>query len=98
MLFSPDRFLIKHDRATGLSIKALGNQYARRLEAASSNQVTVSSSNETSCLSVVCSPDTLGKCRSSVVIAKSTQSTTSTILENNPKNSENGLVADTSNM
>lgn len=92
MLFSPDRFLIKHDRATSLSIKALGNQYARRLEAASSNQATVSSS------SVVCSPDILGKCRSSVVIATSMQSTTSTAVENTTENSENGFGADTSNM
>ncbi|XP_055834762.1 transcription factor MYB3R-1-like [Solanum dulcamara] len=92
MLFSPDRFLIKHDRATSLSIKALGNQYARRLEAASSNQATISSS------SVVCSPDILGKCRSSVVIATSMQSTTSTAVENTTKNSENGFGADTSNI
>ncbi|MCD7469523.1 DNA binding transcription coactivator transcription factor [Datura stramonium] len=97
MLFSPDRFLIKCDRATSLSNKALGNQYARRLEAAS-NQVTVSSSFETSCLSSVCSPDILGKRRSSVVIATSMQSTTSTALENTAKNSENGFGAETSNI
>ncbi|XP_049380715.1 transcription factor MYB3R-4 isoform X1 [Solanum stenotomum] len=92
MLFSPDRFFTKHDRATSLSIKALGNQYARRLEAASSNQATVSSS------SVVCSPDVLGKRQSGVVIATSMQYTTSTALENTTENSENIFGADTSNI
>ncbi|XP_059314535.1 transcription factor MYB3R-1-like [Lycium ferocissimum] len=91
MLFSPDRFLIKCDRATSLSNKALGNQYARRLEAAS-NQVTASSSFETSCLSIVCSPDILGKHRST------TQSTMSIALENTAENSENGFGAETSNI
>ncbi|KAJ8552138.1 hypothetical protein K7X08_028581 [Anisodus acutangulus] len=91
MLFSPDRFLIRHERATSLSNKALGNQYARRLEAAS-NQVTISSSFETSCLSVVCSPDILGNHRST------TQSTTSTALENTAENSENGFGVETSNI
>ncbi|XP_016473293.1 myb-related protein 3R-1-like isoform X1 [Nicotiana tabacum] len=88
LFFSPDRFLIKCDRATSLSNKALGRQYARRLEAAS-NQVTVSSSFETSCLSVVCSPDICGKHRGSVVIA------TSTALENTAEDSENGFGAET---
>lgn len=92
MLFSPDRFFTKHDRATSLSIKALGNQYARRLEAASSNQATVSSS------SVVCSPDILGKRQRGVVIATSMQYTTSTALENTTENSENVFGADTSNI
>ncbi|KAH0713823.1 myb-related protein 3R-1-like [Solanum tuberosum] len=91
MLFSPDRFFTKRDRATSLSIKALGNQYARRLEAASSNQATVSSSY------VVCSPDVLGKRQSGVVIATSMQYTTSTALENTTENSENVFGADTSN-
>lgn len=92
MLFSPDRFFTKHDRATSLSIKALGNQYARRLEAASSNQATVSSS------SIVCSPDVLGKSQSGAFIATSMQYTTSTALENTTENSENVFGADTSNM
>ncbi|XP_016546938.2 LOW QUALITY PROTEIN: transcription factor MYB3R-1 [Capsicum annuum] len=97
MLVSPDRFLIKCDRATSLSNKALDNQYAGQLEAAS-NQVNVSSSFETSFLSVFCSPDILGKCRSSVVKATSMQSTTSTALVNTAENSEKGFGAETSNI
>ncbi|XP_016479134.1 transcription factor MYB3R-1-like [Nicotiana tabacum] len=88
LFLSPDSFLIKCDRATSLSNKALGKQYARRLEAAS-NQVTVSSSFETSCFSVVCSPDIRGKRRSSVVLA------TSAALGNTAEDSENRFGTET---
>ncbi|KAK4338015.1 hypothetical protein RND71_042502 [Anisodus tanguticus] len=83
LFFSPDRFGAKSDRATNLSNKALGNQYARRLEAVS-NQGSVSSSFETSCFSVICSPRIRGKKDgSSFVITTSMQSAlTSTALEN----------------
>lgn len=83
--------MIKCDRATSLSNKALGKQYARRLEAAS-NQVTVSSSFETSCFSVVCSPDIRGKRRSSVVLA------TSAALGNTAEDSENRFGTETLSM
>ncbi|KAK4422281.1 Transcription factor R-4 [Sesamum alatum] len=55
IFFSPDRFGIKTDRAIGLSPRALGNQYSRRLDAVSKHGAILSSS-ETSCFSVICSP------------------------------------------
>ncbi|KAK4730335.1 hypothetical protein R3W88_023323 [Solanum pinnatisectum] len=96
LFFSPDRFGANSDRATNLSNKALGNQYARRLEAAS-NQGSVSSSFETSCFSVICSPRIRGKKDgSSFVITTSMQSApTSTALENSAETSGNGVGAET---
>ncbi|MCE3214783.1 DNA binding transcription coactivator transcription factor [Datura stramonium] len=96
LFFSPDRFGAKSDRATNLSSKALGNQYARRLEAAS-NQGSVSSSFETSCFSVICSPRIRGKKDgSSFVITTSMQSApTSSALENTAETSGNGVGAET---
>ncbi|KAG8381864.1 hypothetical protein BUALT_Bualt05G0017100 [Buddleja alternifolia] len=55
LFFSPDRFGIKSDKAINLSARALGNQYSRRLDAASKNG-SILSSSETSCFSVLCSP------------------------------------------
>ncbi|KAK4364918.1 hypothetical protein RND71_016276 [Anisodus tanguticus] len=96
LFFSPDRFGAKSDRVTNLSNKAIGNQYARRLEAAS-NQGSVSSSFETSCFSVICSPRIRGKKDgSSFVITTSMQSApTSTALENACETSGNGVGAET---
>ncbi|KAI3454073.1 hypothetical protein Pfo_010736 [Paulownia fortunei] len=54
IFFSPDHFGIKTDRAIGLSARALGNQYSRRLDAVSKNGAVLSSSE--SCFSVLCSP------------------------------------------
>lgn len=98
LFFSPDRFGAKSDRATNLSNKALGNQYAKRLEAAS-NHGSVSSSFETSCFSVICSPRIRGKDGSSFVITTSMQSApTSTAVENSAETSGNGVGAETVNM
>ncbi|CAN4128187.1 unnamed protein product [Withania somnifera] len=99
LFFSPDRFGAKSDRATNLSYKALGSQYARRLEAAS-NQGSVSSSFETSCLSVICSPRIRGKKDgSSFVITTSMQSAPmSTALENSAETTGNGAGAETVNI
>ncbi|CAN4076545.1 unnamed protein product [Withania somnifera] len=96
LFFSPDRFGAKSERAKTLSNKALGNQYARRLEAAS-NQGSVSSSIETSCFSVICSPRIRGKKDgSSFVISTAMQSApTSTSLENSAETSGNGVGAQT---
>ncbi|XP_059275220.1 transcription factor MYB3R-1-like [Lycium ferocissimum] len=96
LFFSPDRFGAKSDRATNLSNKAIGNQYARRLEAAS-NQGSVSSSFETSCFSVICSPRIRGKKDgSSFVITTSMQSApTSTALENAAETSGNVVGTET---
>ncbi|KAL0330751.1 UNVERIFIED_CONTAM: Transcription factor R-4 [Sesamum angustifolium] len=55
LFFSPDRFGIKGDRSIGLSARALGNQYARKIDAVSEHGASLSSA-ETSCLSVLCSP------------------------------------------
>ncbi|KAM3282295.1 transcription factor MYB3R-1 [Capsicum chacoense] len=94
LFFSPDRFGAKSDRGTNLSNKALGNQYSRRLEAAS-NQGSVSSSFETSSFSVICSPHIHGKKDgSSFVITTSMQSApTSTALESSAETSGNGAGA-----
>lgn len=54
LFFSPDRFVIKNDRAIGLSARALGNQSSRRLDAVSKHGAILSSSD--SCFSVLCSP------------------------------------------
>lgn len=99
LFFSPDRFGAKSGRATYLSSKALGNQYARRLEAAS-NQGSVSSSFETSCFSVICSPRIRGKKDgSSFVITTSMQSAPApTALDNSAETSGNGVGAETVSM
>lgn len=55
LFFSPDHFGIKSDRSIGLSARALGNQYSRRIEAISKPGALLSSA-ETSCFSVLCSP------------------------------------------
>ncbi|CAA3007742.1 Hypothetical predicted protein [Olea europaea subsp. europaea] len=55
LFFSPDRFGIRSDRAIGLSAKAHGNKFSRRLDAPSKH-VAILSSPEIPCLSVVCSP------------------------------------------
>ncbi|KAL0394060.1 UNVERIFIED_CONTAM: Transcription factor R-1 [Sesamum latifolium] len=55
LFFSPDRFGIKGDRSISLSARALGNQYARKIDAVSEHGASLSSA-ETSCLSVLCSP------------------------------------------
>ncbi|CAI9772351.1 unnamed protein product [Fraxinus pennsylvanica] len=55
LFFSPDRFGIRSDRAIGLSAKALGNKFSKRLDADSKHVATLSSP-EISCLSVFCSP------------------------------------------
>ncbi|XP_016508080.2 transcription factor MYB3R-1-like [Nicotiana tabacum] len=96
LFFSPDRFGAKSGRATNLCSKALGNQYARRLEAAS-NQGSVSSSFETSCFSVICSPRIRGKKDgSSFVITTSMQSAPApTALDNSAETSGNGVGAET---
>ncbi|KAL0311991.1 UNVERIFIED_CONTAM: Transcription factor R-4 [Sesamum radiatum] len=49
LFFSPDRFGIKGDRSIGLSARALGNQYARKIDAVSEHGASLSSA-ETSCL------------------------------------------------
>ncbi|KAK4419985.1 Transcription factor R-4 [Sesamum alatum] len=68
LFFSPDRFGIKGDRSIGLSARALGNQYARRMDA-------VSDHAETSCLSVLCSPRlSAKKDGSNLIITTSLQS------------------------
>ncbi|KAL0330333.1 UNVERIFIED_CONTAM: Transcription factor R-4 [Sesamum radiatum] len=46
---------LQGDRSIGLSARALGNQYARKIDAVSEHGASLSSS-ETSCLSVLCSP------------------------------------------
>ncbi|KAK6129734.1 hypothetical protein DH2020_036535 [Rehmannia glutinosa] len=54
IFFSPDRSGVKTDRAIGLSARALGNQFSRRLDPVSKHGAVLSSSE--SCFSVVCSP------------------------------------------
>ncbi|KAK4388855.1 Transcription factor R-4 [Sesamum angolense] len=46
---------LQGDRSIGLSARALGNQYARKIDAVSEHGASLSSA-ETSCLSVLCSP------------------------------------------
>lgn len=53
LFFSPDRFGLKSDRTFGLSARALGNRYARRLDALSKHGTIISSSES---VSVLCSP------------------------------------------
>ncbi|KAH6783777.1 hypothetical protein C2S52_008736 [Perilla frutescens var. hirtella] len=52
LFFTPDHFGTKGGRTMGPSAKALGNQYTRRIESISKP----GASSETSCFSVLCSP------------------------------------------
>ncbi|KAL2548399.1 Myb-related protein 3R-1 [Forsythia ovata] len=89
LFFSPDRFGIKSDRAIGLSAKALGNKFSRRLDAASKH-VAILSSSEIPCLSVVCSPRMCAKKDGTkLAMSSSLQSTCS--LENKDENSSKGV-------
>lgn len=54
VFFSPGDFGIKPSRGSGLSARALGNQYSRRLDAVSKHGAVLASSE--SCFSVLCSP------------------------------------------
>ncbi|KAK4401177.1 Transcription factor R-4 [Sesamum angolense] len=90
--FSPDRFGIKNDRAIGLSPRALGNQYSRRLDAASKSGAILSSS-ETSCFSVICSPRLCTKKdRTNLVISTSLQSLSPS--DKKAENSRKGVVSE----
>ncbi|KAI3468235.1 hypothetical protein Pfo_024898 [Paulownia fortunei] len=73
LFFSPDRFGIKGDKSIGLSARALGNQYSRRIDAVSKRGAILSSA-ETSCVSVLCSPRLCKKDCTNLVITTSLQS------------------------
>ncbi|KAH6831165.1 hypothetical protein C2S53_009360 [Perilla frutescens var. hirtella] len=72
LFFSPDRFVIKNDKAVGLSARALAKQSARRLDAVSKHGTILTSSD--TCFSVLCSPRLRSKDGTNLFITTSLQS------------------------
>lgn len=71
LFFSPDRFVIKNDRAIGLSARALTKQSSRRLDGVSKHGAILTSSD--TCFSVLCSPRLRSKDGTSLFITTSLQ-------------------------
>lgn len=71
LFFSPDHFVIKNDRAIGLSARALTKQSTRRLDAVSKHGAILTSSD--TCFSVLCSPRLRSKDGTSLFITTSLQ-------------------------
>ncbi|XP_057466669.1 transcription factor MYB3R-1-like isoform X1 [Actinidia eriantha] len=60
---SPNRLVIKSDRALGLSNRTLGSQYSRGLETTSNQRMLSESSSGNPCSSIVSTPSVAGKSR-----------------------------------